>query len=119
MSANGAKCRHDLSTGGAAKPGYVPISARSPAASTSASQSRTVARAGAKTKRGDAYAAYRGWCVEHGKVPVSLTAFGSTMKAKPEDGGCGVTYFEPGRSKRGFYLGLVVVAGPRLAVSNT
>jgi hypothetical protein len=82
-------------------------------------RSRTVARAGAKTKPGDAYKAYTGWCVEHGKVPVSLTAFGNTMKGKAEDGGCGVTYFEPGRSKRGFYLDLVVVAGPRLAVSNT
>jgi hypothetical protein len=79
-------------------------------------RSRTVARNGTRTKPGDAYKAYTGWCVEHGKVPVSLTAFGSTMKAKAADGGCGVIYEE--RSKRGFYVDLVVVSGPRLAVSN-
>ena len=72
---------------------------------------------GAKTKPSDAYVAYQGWCVEQGKAPVTLTAFGSTMKAPSGDGGCGADYAE--KSKRGFYMDMVVVAGrPRLAVSN-
>ncbi len=68
---------------------------------------RTVARPDGKVKPGDAYAAYRGWCAETGREPVSLTAFGTTMK-----GALGVVYEE--RSKRGFYLGLGLVSVPRL-----
>jgi phage/plasmid-associated DNA primase len=60
-----------------------------------------------KVKPGDAYAAYRGWCAETGREPVSLTAFGTTMK-----GELGVVYEE--RSKRGFYLGLALVGAPKL-----
>jgi hypothetical protein len=68
---------------------------------------RTVVRPDGKVKPGDAYAAYRGWCAETGQEPVSLTAFGTTMK-----GALGVVYEE--RSKRGFYLGLVLVSVPKL-----
>lgn len=74
-------------------------------------ESRTVARAGGRTKPADAHAAYKGWCVEQGLEPVSLTAFGLTMK-----GDLGVIYEE--KNKRGHYIGIVVVSGPRLAVSN-
>ena len=69
--------------------------------------SRTVARPGGKVKPADAYAAYRGWCAETGQQPVSLTAFGTTMK-----GELGVVYEE--RSKRGFYVGLALVSAPKL-----
>ena len=69
--------------------------------------SRTVARPDAKVKPGEAYAAYRGWCAETDQEPVSLTAFGTTMK-----GDLGVVYEE--RSKRGFYLGLALVGAPKL-----
>jgi hypothetical protein len=69
--------------------------------------SRTVARADGRVKPGDAYAAYRGWCAENGQEPVSLTAFGTTMK-----GALGVAYEE--RSKRGFYVGIALVGAPKL-----
>ncbi len=68
---------------------------------------RTVARPEAKVKPGDAYAAYKGWCAETDRDPVTLTAFGTTMK-----GELGVNYEE--KSKRGFYLGLALVGAPKL-----
>jgi hypothetical protein len=53
-------------------------------------------------KSGDAYTAYKAWCLEMGKEGVSLTAFGTTMK-----GEFGVLYEE--KSKRGFYLDIALV----------
>jgi hypothetical protein len=66
-------------------------------------------RAGTKVKLGNACAAYRAWCAETGQEPVSLTAFGTTMK-----GELGIVYEE--RSKRGFYCDLALISTPRLAV---
>ena len=71
---------------------------------------RTVARPDGRVKPGDAYVAYKGWCAENGQEPVSLTAFGITMK-----GELGVVYEE--RSKRGFYLGLALVGAPKLVTA--
>jgi hypothetical protein len=69
--------------------------------------SRTVPGSGDKVKPADAFTAYRGWCAESGQEPVSLTAFGTTMK-----GELGVVYEE--RSKGGFYTGLALVSAPKL-----
>ena len=61
-------------------------------------------------KPGDApYAAYRSWCIEMGKEPISLTAFGTIMK-----GELGVAYEEKPKSKRGFYVGIALVSAPKL-----
>jgi hypothetical protein len=73
-------------------------------------ESRTAARSGSKVKPGDAYAAYKDWCVENGKGPVSLTAFGTIMK-----GELGVLYEE--KNKRGFYLDIALVGAPKLVAS--
>lgn len=75
---------------------------------------RTVSRMGSRIKPAAAYAGYSGWCAEEGKQPVSLTAFGNTMK-----GELGVKYEEKPGSKRGFYVGIALLSSPRLAVSNT
>jgi hypothetical protein len=72
--------------------------------------SRTVARPDGRAKPGDAYAAYRGWCAENGQKPVSLTAFGLTMK-----GELGIVYEE--RNKRGFYVGIALVSEPKLVAA--
>ena len=75
-------------------------------------ESRTVGRPGSKVKPGDAYTNYKEWCIEIGKDPVSLTAFGTIMK-----GILGVAYEE--KSKRGFYLRIALVCGPKLVVSGS
>jgi hypothetical protein len=72
--------------------------------------SRTIARPSSRVKPGDAYAAYKAWCLETDKEAVSLTAFGTTMK-----GELGVLYEE--RSKRGFYVGIALVGAPKLVAS--
>ncbi len=75
-------------------------------------ESRTTARPGSKVKPGDAYGAYKAWCIETGKEPVSLTAFGTIMK-----GELGVQYEE--KNKRGFYLDIALVSAPKLvAIDN-
>jgi hypothetical protein len=75
-------------------------------------ESRTAARADSRIKPGDAYKAYCAWCTEKGLEPVTLTAFGTTMK-----GELGVVYEE--KNKRGFYVGIAMVTAPRLATDNT
>jgi hypothetical protein len=73
-------------------------------------ESRTAARLGVKVKPSDAYAAYEAWCSDRSLEPVTLTAFGTTMK-----GELGVTYEE--RNKRGFYVGVALLSpGPKLAL---
>jgi hypothetical protein len=79
-------------------------------------KSRTASRTGNKVKPADAYAAYKDWCNEQGREHVSLTAFGTTMKAPIAEGGCGVNYYEKPNSKRGFYMDIALVAAPKLAV---
>jgi phage/plasmid-associated DNA primase len=74
-------------------------------------ESRTAARPGSKVEPSDAYAAYKEWCTEAGKEPVSLTAFGTIMK-----GDLGVLYEE--KNKRGFYLDLALVGAPKLVASG-
>ena len=74
-------------------------------------ESRTVRRSGSKVKPGDAYTNYKEWCIEMGKDPASLTAFGTIMK-----GDLGVAYEE--KSKRGFYLGIALVSAPKLVASE-
>jgi hypothetical protein len=71
-------------------------------------ESRTAARAD-RIKPGDAYKAYCGWCTEKGLEPVTLTAFGITMK-----GELGVVYEE--KNKRGFYVGIALVGAPKMRV---
>ena len=70
-------------------------------------------RVGMRIKPADAYQAYKGWCAEQGKLPVSLTAFGTIMK-----GELGVAYDEKPGSKRGWYLDLALVSAPRLVATG-
>jgi hypothetical protein len=74
-------------------------------------ESRTATRADSRIKPGDAFKAYCAWCTEKGLEPVTLTAFGTTMK-----GELGVVYEE--KNKRGFYVGIAMVTTPRLASDN-
>ena len=76
-------------------------------------ESRTVARPGSQVKPGDAYSAYKWWCIEMGKEPVSLTAFGTIMK-----GELGVLYEEKPKSKRGYYVGIALVGAPKLVTAT-
>ena len=71
---------------------------------------RTTARADSRMKPGDAYSAYKSWCAENDKEPVSLTAFGTLMK-----GDLGVSYEE--KNKRGFYVGIAPVSVPKLVAT--
>jgi hypothetical protein len=73
-------------------------------------ESRTATRPGSRVKPADAYAAYKDWCTENGKEPVSLTAFGIIIKGELE-----VAYEE--KNKRGFYLDLALVSAPKLVAS--
>jgi hypothetical protein len=75
-------------------------------------ESRTVARADSRVRPGFAYEAYKQWCAQHGKEPVTLTAFGLTMKNE-----LGVDYEE--KSHRGWYVDIALVAAPKLAADNT
>jgi hypothetical protein len=70
-------------------------------------ESRTIARADSRVKPSDAHSAYKSWCAELGKEPVSLTAFGTAMKNE-----LGVLYEE--KSKRGYYVGIALVGTPKL-----
>ena len=58
-------------------------------------------------KPGEAYSAYKSWCAELGKEPVTLTAFGTLIK-----GELCVLYEE--KSKRGYYVGIALVGMPKL-----
>jgi hypothetical protein len=87
-------------------------------------KSRTTARAGSQVKPSVAYEAYKKWCAENDKDHVTLTAFGTTMKAPVEEDGCSAFYYEKPNSKRGHYMDidLVPVAGRpklRVAADNT
>jgi hypothetical protein len=71
-------------------------------------EARTVTRAGSEIKPKETYdGSYLPWCVEHDVAPVSFTRFGTIMK-----GDLGVTYVD--RNKRGFYVGIALVATPKL-----
>jgi len=70
-------------------------------------KSRIISRPGNHVRVRDAYDAYSSWCAEAGFKPVSLTAFGTTLK-----GGLGVGYFE--KSKRGYYADIALVGRPAL-----
>ncbi len=80
---------------------------------------RTIPRAGSKLKpKEEVYlGSYVPWCGENDITPVSFTVFGGAIKKSVADGGCGVE-LERTRSKRDSYLGIALVTGPKLAVSN-
>lgn len=76
-------------------------------------KSRTVTRQGSEIKPKETYEGhYLPWCAEMKIEPVSFTKFGTTMKAAPEAGGCGVIYVE--HNKRGAYVNIAVVGSPKL-----
>ena len=64
---------------------------------------------GSEVRPGVAYDTYSDWCRRRNLKPVSLTTFGTTMKKD-----LGVGYEE--RSKRGYYLGILLTGKPKLAV---
>jgi hypothetical protein len=73
-------------------------------------ESRTTARKGHDLRTGEVYDAYKAWCVDAGREPVSLTRFGTTAK-----GELGIAYAE--RSRRGYYCNLAFKAVPLKIVS--
>jgi hypothetical protein len=75
-------------------------------------KSRVVARPpSTEIRRKEAFDAYCSWCSEHGYEAVSSTVFGQIMK-----GELGVVLVE--RRKNHFYVGIALVAPPKLAVAN-
>jgi Poxvirus D5 protein-like len=69
--------------------------------------SRTLARPGNRIRCGQVYAAYAEWCRANGMEPVSLTAFGTQLKA------LGVV--RENRNNRACYLDIGLTTAPRLA----
>lgn len=72
---------------------------------------RCVDRAGQSVRCGIAYEDYVAWCRTNKKPPVTLTAFGLTMKNE-----LGVT--QRTVAKRSSYIGILITSAPRLAVAN-
>ena len=73
---------------------------------------RTAARPGVEIPRKEAFTAYCSWCKDQGIEPVSSRRFGQIMK-----GELGVELIE--RSKNHFYVGIALVATPRLVVASS